>query len=119
MKHPVVSIDFRIFDITQAIERNPSQHVSELARLVNLSTSRLSHLFKAKMGVSLRTFIAERRLETAAELLRSTDLRVKEISYRLGYGQEPSFTRAFKKKYRLTPLAYRHDQRQQPDARAS
>jgi two-component system, response regulator YesN len=103
--------DFRIQAILQTIESDPTESVRDLAQRVNLSSSRLSHLFKAKMGLSLTIFLAERRMEKAADLLRSTEMRIKEITFIVGYQQEPSFVRAFRKKFECTPTSYRHQQR--------
>ena len=105
--------DFRIQKVLQTIESNPTESVQDLAQRVNLSSSRLSHLFKAYMGLSLTIFLADRRMEKAAHLLRSTEMRVKEITYVVGYQQEPSFVRAFRKRFECTPTDYRHRQRLQ------
>ena len=103
--------DFRIQKVLQAIESNTTESVHDLAQRVNLSSSRLSHLFKAKMGLSLTIFLVDRRMERAADLLRSTEMRVKEITYIVGYQQEPSFVRAFRRRFECTPTSYRNEQR--------
>jgi transcriptional regulator GlxA family with amidase domain len=103
--------DFRIRQVLLAIQSDPSASISDLAGRVNLSNSRLGHLFKAQTGLSLNVFLANERLERAADLLRCTDMRVKEITYSVGYGQEPSFTRAFKKRFDISPAIYRRQQR--------
>lgn len=103
--------DFRIGKVLRSIESNPSQSISDLARLLNLSNSRLSHLFKARTGQSLNVFLVQRRLDKAAGLLRSTEMRVKEITYSVGYCQEPSFVRAFKRRFDCSPTIYRSQQR--------
>jgi AraC family transcriptional regulator of arabinose operon len=105
---PVVPLeDFRIQNVLQAIKSDPSVRIADLARRVNLSSSRLGHLFKTQVGLSLNVFLANQRLERAAYLLRETDMRVKEITYLVGYRQEPSFNRAFKKKFGHSPQSYR------------
>jgi transcriptional regulator GlxA family with amidase domain len=103
--------DFRIRQVLQAIQSDPSASISDLADQVNLSNSRLGHLFKAQTGLSLNVFLANERLEKAADLLRCTEMRVKEITYNVGYCQEPSFTRAFKKRFDTSPATYRKQQR--------
>lgn len=103
--------DFRIENVLQAIKSDPSVRIPDLARRVNLSASRLGHLFKARVGLSLNFYLADERLEKAAHLLRETDMRVKEITYSVGYSQEPSFNRAFKKRFDCSPLNYRRQQR--------
>ena len=103
--------DFRIRSVLQAIDRDPSASISDLACRVNLSNSRLGHLFKAQTGLSLNVFLADERLEKAADLLRCTDMRVKEITHSVGYRQEPSFNRAFKRRFNRSPANYRKEQR--------
>jgi AraC-like DNA-binding protein len=105
---PVVPFeDFRIQNVLQAIKSDPSVRIPDLARRVNLSSSRLGHLFKTQVGLSLSVFLANQRLERAAHLLQETEMRIKEITYRVGYGHEPSFNRAFKKRFEHSPLSYR------------
>jgi AraC-like DNA-binding protein len=103
--------DSRIWKVLQAIDGKPSETIQDLSRLVNLSGSRLSHLFKAQTGWNLNSFLWNRRMDRAADLLRSTELRVKEITDCVGYGQTPSFNRAFKKKFGSSPTCYRRRQR--------
>jgi AraC-like DNA-binding protein len=102
--------DVRIHKVLQAIHSDPSASISDLAGRVHLSNSRLSHLFKAHTGSRLKVFLDNERLERAANLLRCTEMQVKEITYSLGYCREPSFTRAFKKKYGHSPIDYRRQQ---------
>jgi transcriptional regulator GlxA family with amidase domain len=111
MKPLVPPDDSRIRNVLQAIESDPSASISDLACRVNLSNSRLGHLFKAQTGLSLNVFLANERLDKAADLLRYTEMRVKEITYSVGYCQEPSFNRAFKKRFDRSPMNYRKEQR--------
>jgi AraC-like DNA-binding protein len=101
------ALDPRIGRVLIAIEGNPFVTICELSRLVNLSHSRLSHLFKAAQGVSLNSFLANHRMERAAQLLRSTEMQIKEITYDAGYKQVPSFVRAFHKRFGASPTRYR------------
>jgi AraC family transcriptional regulator, arabinose operon regulatory protein len=103
-------VDSRISKIVKIVESDPSQSVPALARGANLSSSRLSHLFKAQTGKSLKSFLSDQRLEKAATLLLTTEMRIKEISYAVGYCQEPSFVRAFRKKFDHSPSSYRREQ---------
>ena len=105
------SIDRRVRKVLQAIEADPACELQDLARMVSLSTSRLSHLFKTATGVSLQSFHSDARLEKAAELLQSTHMPLKEISYYVGYRHAPSFVRAFRTKVGASPHDYRSRQR--------
>jgi AraC-like DNA-binding protein len=103
--------DHRVQKVMQAIEADPSLDIQDLAHMVNLSTSRLSHLFKAATGASLQSFLSFRRLETAAELLQSSEMPIKVVSYYVGYRHAPSFVRAFRNKFGSSPNDYRNQQR--------
>jgi AraC-like DNA-binding protein len=104
---PARPVDRRIGKVLEAIECNPSASVQELSRLVNLSSSRLSHLFKAAVGLNLNTFLSNRRVERAADLLQSTEMQIKEITYSAGYSQASSFVRAFERRFGSSPTNYR------------
>lgn len=80
----------------------------ELARSVNLSPSRLRHLFKSEMGVSLTSYVKAQRMLKAKELLETTFLNVNEVMLRVGLKDKSHFTRDFKKHYQLSPLKYRN-----------
>ena len=99
--------DYRIQRVINLVEDEPKRRVKDLACLVNLSASRLEHLFKEETGNRLSRFIQHHKLERASELLRSTPMQVKEISYTVGYEHSASFVRAFKEKFQLTPKTYR------------
>src|SRR5262249_7127550 len=81
--------------------------VSYLARSINLSPSRLAHLFKAQMGITLTEYLKLLRMQRARELLEGSWLTVKEITGRVGIVDESHFVRDFKKTYGLTPTQYR------------
>jgi len=78
-----------------------------LARLVNLSSSRLRHLFKDQTGLSFATYIRLLRLRRAKEMLENTFLNVKEIMFTIGIKDESHFVRNFKEMYGLPPAKYR------------
>ena len=110
----VLANEPRIRKVLLRIEQDPATTVRELARLVHLSGSRLGHLFKLETGLELRHYLVEARLEKAAELLRETDMQIKEISHLTGYQHVPSFDRVFRKKFKVSPVDYR---REQPEPR--
>jgi AraC-like DNA-binding protein len=99
--------DLRVWQVLKAIKVNPLLSIRDLGRQVDLSESWMNHRFKTEMGVTLGVFIAEQRLQMAAALLRSTNKQIKEITHVVGYEHEPSFVRAFKRRYHCSPGAYR------------
>lgn len=105
-----LNYDERIRQVLQAIAADPSHDIATLASLVNLSRSRLSHLFKLETSCSLQTFLVDCRLEAAALSLSCSNSSVKEVSYNVGYMHPPSFVRAFRAKFGCSPKQYRERQ---------
>ena len=90
-----------------AAESHASVQLEELARRVGLGVSRLEHLFKSNMNISIRDFVRERRLARAAELLATSEERISVISLRIGFADVSNFNHAFKKHFGMAPRAYR------------
>jgi two-component system response regulator YesN len=81
--------------------------LNALAASVNLSLSRLHHLFKAETGTTPAQYLRSLRLEKAKELLEDTLLSVKQIMVSIGVRDRSHFEREFKRMYGLTPTQYR------------
>ncbi|MCR5089887.1 MAG: metalloregulator ArsR/SmtB family transcription factor [Oscillospiraceae bacterium] len=81
--------------------------IEELAREFRTNPTTLKDAFKAVYGNSLAAHIKEHRIEAAAELLRSSELSVQEISRRVGYDSQSRFSAAFKEQYQMLPTEYR------------
>lgn len=79
----------------------------EIARSVNLSSSRLRCLFKAETGMAPAHYLKYLRMQKAKELAESTFLNVKQIMDKLGIRDQSHFVRDFKRVYGLTPSQYR------------
>lgn len=103
--------DYRIRKVLQFVEKDPSRTIVDLARLVNLSSSRLGHLFRLQTGVDLHSFVRNSRLQKAAQLLQDTELSIKEIAALTGYQHASSFDRGFEKKFGAPPALYRKTNR--------
>jgi AraC-like DNA-binding protein len=89
--------------------RDLSREVSlnDVAQSLNLSASRLRHLFKAEMGLSPARYLKARRLKEAKELLETSFLNVKQVMLKVGYNHRAHFVGEFKKSYGLSPSQYR------------
>ena len=93
--------------ILELIESESPHTISDVALELNLSESRLQHLFKQTTGVGLGHRLIEQRLQKAASLLTHTRLKIKEIAGSVGYEHTSSFTRAFERRFEQPPLVYR------------
>ena len=79
----------------------------ELARKVNISTSKLSKGFSSLFGTSVHAYIIDQRLEKAASLLLESNLNVSQVAAFVGYSKPSNFAAAFKKKYGVIPKNYK------------
>lgn len=107
---PIYKImDQRIQITVRLIENNLRYEITllEIARHVNLSPSRLRHLFKAETGLSPSRYLKFLRMEKAKELIETTFLTVKEIMFRVGISNQSRFSQDFKNAYSLTPTQCR------------
>lgn len=81
--------------------------VPDLARLVGLSPSHLTTLFRAATGGGVLAFQTTVRMSRAREMLDGTDLSIAQIAQRVGYDDAFYFSRRFKRLHHLTPTQYR------------
>ena len=59
-------------------------------------------------GISFAEYVRSRKLTLAGYDLKSTNLRVIDISYRYGYDSPTSFTKAFQQFHGITPTQARN-----------
>lgn len=85
--------------------------VQSIAESLSLNRSYLSSIFKAEMGVTLQQYITEYRLTRAAELLSVTNFSIDDIAEFSGYADTLVFSKAFKRRYEITPSQYRKNER--------
>jgi AraC-like DNA-binding protein len=81
--------------------------VDDLARAAATSRSVLGERFRALLGQSPIHYLVEWRMQLAASLLVSTDLRLAAIAERSGYGSEAAFSRAFHRHVGMSPAQWR------------
>ncbi|QQQ29122.1 helix-turn-helix domain-containing protein [Chryseobacterium indoltheticum] len=87
--------------------QNGMPTVQNLADQLNVSASYLSDMLRSLTGLNTQQHIHNRFIETAKEILSTTDLSVSEIAYHMGFEYLQSFTRLFKSKINQTPLEFR------------
>lgn len=78
-----------------------------IADHVDLHPAYLSSLYKQETKENISDFIMRYRMEKASVLLRTTDIRIYELSSRLGFQNPPYFSKLFKYYYGVTPQDYR------------
>lgn len=79
----------------------------EIAAGVKRSPNYVRKVFKEATGQTILEYLTEVRMNKAAELLRTTHLKVKEVSVRVGYENISYFTQLFSKRFGVTPNEYK------------
>lgn len=96
-----------------AVKNYIYQHYGEdlnlemLAEKVYLSSGYLSFIFKKETGMNLNRFIKVFRMEKAGEFLRDTNMKVAQISEKVGFANVSYFCRSFREYYGCSPESYR------------
>ena len=80
---------------------------SRLARQFGMSTRSFNRRFKEATGASPTRYIQDIRMESARDLLQSSNLTIADIADRVGYNDVSYFTQLFRKKLGTTPGEYR------------
>jgi len=81
--------------------------VDDLGREVALSRSALADRFIRLIGVPPMHYLANWRMQVAAERLRSTSASLAQVAEMVGYDSEAAFSRAFKKALGTAPAKWR------------
>ena len=69
----------------------------------------LSTLFKTETGTTYSQYLRALRVKKAADLMRTTNLKVYEIAERVGYSDTASFYRVFKEELGVSPARYKRN----------
>lgn len=80
--------------------------LEEVAGTLGVTPQYLSKIFKEDTGLTFKEYMTELRIEESKRLLRSGDLNIKDICFKVGYNDTSYFIRAFKKYEGLTPKDY-------------
>ena len=81
--------------------------VEDVARAIGISRNYLASIFKKEMNASPQEFLMNFRMEKAASLLCDTQSPINAIAYEVGYVDALSFSKAFKRRYGMSPSEFR------------
>jgi AraC-like DNA-binding protein len=82
--------------------------IAALANEVGISRSVLAERFRLYLSETPIAYLTGWRLQLGAQMLKSTSSSVAQIAAEVGYESEPSFNRAFKRKFGLPPARFRN-----------
>ncbi len=91
------------------VQNSFSQNITikQAAELCGFSESHFMKLFKELTGMSFTAYLVNYRLEISAKQLAETKQKIIDIATNCGFNNHSYFTRAFLKKYGVTPAQYR------------
>lgn len=81
--------------------------LNEIASEVGMNRSAFCSYFKRIKGMTFSQFVTQYRLNTACELLKSSQKQVSEICFMVGFNDVPHFVRVFTMAKGLSPLKFR------------
>lgn len=101
--------DYYIREAITYIEQNYTREftIEELSSTLGIDRGYFGKLFKRTTGQSPQQFLIQYRLIKAANLLKTTDLSIREVAHRVGYENQLHFSRAFHKMYDVSPRDYK------------
>lgn len=80
---------------------------SDVSQYFGYNRQYLSKRFKNIVGVSLKEYILQQKIEAANSLLTDTNMTVTDISLQLGFSNVCNFSRTYKQVTGFTPIQYR------------
>lgn len=102
------------YTFRQIIEANLYAQLSieAMAKQHNLSVSSFKREFAKLYNDTPASYIKTKRVEKAAELLKISTQRIKDIAFECGFSDVANFTKSFREQYSLSPTEYRKAQNQ-------
>ena len=95
-------------NVRRLLLKRPRQlpNLAEAARALELSERTLARRLAGE-GTSFLQVLTEVRMTLASDYVRTTPLAIGDVARLVGYGDESSFARAFRRSFGMTPRAYR------------
>ncbi len=88
-------------------------HIEGVAAALGVSTEVVS-AYVSSIGYNLVSWMSEQRLLHCAQQVGETDRKIVEIALTCGYNDLPSFARAFKRQFGVSPSEYRKNSTSKP-----
>lgn len=108
-KEEVLSTEENIKNIIKYLMDNYYKDISLqfIEKKFYINASYFSHMFKKITGENFSSYLMKIRLEAAKKLLMNSDMKVRDITDRVGYTDTKHFSKLFKKYEGLSPIQYR------------
>ena len=84
--------------------------LKDCAEKYHTSSSYIARKFRKYLNTSFITYLNDLRIKKAIELLKETDLSIKEVSFKVGYNNLNYFYKIFKKNTGITPNMFKNSE---------
>lgn len=91
------------------MRENMEKHLTlqDIAKFVGYSSSRFAALFKEQTGLSPINYHNLLKIQEACKLLDNTDMKINQVSYKVGFEDNLYFSRIFSKIMAMSPREYK------------
>jgi len=96
----------RVMEIESLITRDvfsPAPFIPELAKMVNISETKLKNNFKTVYGLPIYQYFQKARMRAARDVLETNKYSIKQVALELGYTNLSNFSTAFRKEFGILP----------------
>ncbi|MEM9848506.1 MAG: two-component regulator propeller domain-containing protein [Bacteroidota bacterium] len=109
VKKGEASFLYRVQSTLEANLDNEHFDVQALSKVLHLSRMHIHRKLKALTGQSTTQYMLALRLERAKDLLKTSDLSISEIAYRVGFKSQSHFSQAFAREVGRSPSSWRKE----------
>ncbi len=93
----------KVFDYIKSNIDKPELRIDSFSKNVGMSRVQFYRKIKSITGKTPSTLILEIKMNTAADLVKNTDLNVNEIAFKIGFNDSSYFGKCFKAYFGVTP----------------
>ncbi|MBW4577953.1 MAG: AraC family transcriptional regulator [Tildeniella nuda ZEHNDER 1965/U140] len=99
----------QVLQVVEYIDVHLHQDIklADLATLLNISKSHLSHRFKQSIGMTPYQYLLQQRIERAKQLLKKGDRSIMDIAFLCGFNSHSHLSKQFRQLTGMTPKTYR------------
>lgn len=87
-------------------------NVTQIAKNLRVNRSYLSRIFKESIGMTIKDYLLELRINHAADLLSMSNLPIEVLALESGFTNAEMFSKLFRKERGKTPKEYRKERKQ-------
>ena len=106
-KRNIKALGLKMVNYVDVNFRDPDLSLKMLSDTYRITVPYVSKIFKEQIGCNFSSYLTEKRIEAAKDLLKNTQLSISDIAQQVGYIDSPTFIKNFKRVMKITPGTYR------------